>query len=442
MTNRLDPVDYGVFALAGPISVVFGVLPTLGSSVAMAKGFHRETLERRRIFISSYMLLLSIIGVVVAALFGVLWGNITHLLSYESVQLTPVALVCLGVSIFSSGWAVVMSEALSLDGKAKQFAMVSVGRDVTGALVPVAALYAFDLGPQSLFLGLGAAAVMDVLSAVLVLHPYLRRRLSWRCIKSVLGEFHVTAVQILDSIAKSTERVLISRYVGLDALGIISHSQAYETVSYAFVKSLARSVWPENLDEARDPLSKFPGTRLATDVISVVSLCGATFLGTIGYDVIGLLTHGKFNQAAYFAATWVAIFSLTGTSLGPKAVAVASGRAYLISFSMLAGRVVSLLALLLLVEWLQEAAVAVAAILAAIALKTVMYLGVLRFRKIPFQDGRAVLCALMGFAVILISVYWAHDLRSRMILFVSCGLLITYFNRDIVRMLMQRLSFA
>jgi O-antigen/teichoic acid export membrane protein len=329
-----------------------------------------------------------------------------------------------------------------LDGQANRFAIVSVSRDFAGALISLVGLYVFDLGLQSLFLGLGALAAADIFWGVWTLRRYMGGKISWACIRSILGELHLTAVQLADTGARAFERVLISRNVGLTALGIISHSQTYETVSLAFIKSLVRSIWPENLNEARDPHSKFPAARTATEVIGVVSLCGAILLGTVGYDIIGLLTHGKFNQAAYFAAVWVANIGLTATGLGPKAVAVASGRAYLISVGMLASRLVSLGALLLLIGWLQEASVAVAAILAAVTMKVVMYVGILRFRKVPFQDKRAILCVLAAFAVILISMYSAHSLQARTILFVVCGLLIAYFNRDIVRMLVQRLSFA
>ena len=440
MTNRLDAADYGVFALAGSVAAVFSIFPSIGSTVVMARTFHGKPVAERRLYMTSNLLLSTIIGIIAAVLYVTTWTIYAPYLSETKTDINLAGLVFVSVSIVSAPWAVLTSDALTLDGRARRFAVVSVCRDICGAIAALTALYGFNLGATSLFIGLCAAATMDILSGVMVLRPFLGLRASWQMIRMIGSEFHLTVVQLVETGTKALERILISRNIGLDTLGIISHSQTYETVSMAFVKSLSRSVWPENLNEAKDEHSDFAIAHAATDIISVVCLCGAIFVGTVGYDIIGLLTHGKFNYAAYFAAVWIANIALTTTGLAPKAVVVVVGRSYIMSAGILCSRVVSLMALFLLIGHLGEVAVVVTTVLAAATSKTVLFLGALRIRNIPFQDGRAIICAMTAFLITTVSVLWADTLQMRLGLFLVSGIVVVIINRRIVLRLLRQVG--
>lgn len=431
VTKYLDPEDYGLFALTIAVSMVFAIMPTSGSSVAMVRGYFGASPEERRTFISSALLVANVVGLLAAGAYLLLWSQISHVLSPSAGAIGFVPLLCVGVSIVSAGWAVFASETLTLDGRATQFMAVSVVRDVVGVTVSLVALYAYGMGASALFLGHGAAAVADIVLGIIILRRYLGGGISLEGIRKIVGEFQFTLVQLVETGGRAIERILISKTLGLDVLGIINHSQSYETIAMAFVKSLVRSVWPENLAEARKPEADYTVAKFATDLISVFCLFAAIFLSTLGYDLVGLLTHNKFNDAAYFAAIWVVAISIRSTGLAPKAVIYSTGRVHLNSISMMIWSSTSLITIFLLIDPLGPSTVAIAALVSAFALKAAVYVGAKRYGQVPFQDVRAILCALLAVSVTVISLLWADTLGTRILLLVMASTAAAIANLDV-----------
>lgn len=439
MTLYLDPEDYGLFAVAVAVSAVFAILPQLGSSVALAKGFHGAELLARCDRVTSMLFLSNVVGLTAAAVYVLLWGILAQLFIDPMIELGLVALICVAISVLSAGWAVVTAEVLTLDGRARSFALVSVLRDVTAAAVALIALYGFDAGYHALFFGHAAGAIMDILCGMFLLRKFFIFRLSLDHIRDILFDLQLTVTQFIDVGGKAIERIIIAKKLGLDILGIVSHSQRYETIFMALVKSVSRSVWPENLNEAKQRNSDFRIARGATRLIATMCLFASIGLCTIGYDVIGLLSHDKFNVAAYFAAAWVGNVAITTTGFAPKAAAYVHGQVGLISFSLVVGRVASILALMLLITSTGPVAIVVAALLAAVSVKVVTYWGVARFRQIPFQDGRIVLAVITAYAAIVSSIYWGEDLQMRIVLFAGWSFVALAMHIDVIRDLARRI---
>lgn len=442
MTKWLDPKDYGLFALAVSVAMVFGILPTVGSSVAMARSFHDASIKARREFLSSMLFLSNIAGFTAAAVYIFFWNALSHHFTEAAADLTLLSLMCIGISIVSSGWATITSEALTLDGRAARFATISIVRDAVGAAVALIALYVYDAGVQALFYGHAAAALADIVSSVAVLRVHLSWRLSLRYIREILFDLQLTVMQFIDVGGRAIERIIIARKLGLDVLGIISHSQSYETIVMALVKSVSRSIWPDNLSEARNPASDFPIARAATEIIATICLFGSIVLSTIGYDIIGILTHGKFNAAAYFAAAWVANVAISTTGFASKAAAYTDGRSGLISMSMVVSRFVSVCALVILIGWVEQPAIIVAAFLAAVSVKMIMYFGIAKFRHVPFQDGKVVISVAISYAAILASVLWGEDSEARIMLFVAWSLVATLVSIGTIRDVGRRMALS
>ncbi len=432
MTKHLNAEDYGTFAIAVSVGAVFAILPQVGSSIAFVRGFHGATAEVRKDFVSSMMLLSTAIGITAAAVYVVFWVGIFRGIFDINVDLTYLALLCIGLSIVSAGWATAVSEALTLEGRANWFSGVTISRDLFGAIVSVVALYGFDAGVQALFIGHAASSLADIVAGFVVLWRHLAWRLSLQYVISILTDIKLTITQFIDVGGRAVERTIVSKALGLDVLGIVSHSLSYESIMMTVVKAMTRSTWPENLAEAKRPSSDFRISKAVTGVIALVCTMGAIVLATVGYNIIGLLTHNKFNAAAYFAAAWVANIAISTTGIAPKAAVYAAGRSSLLAGSMIVGRLLSIAALFFLIDWLQQTALIVAALLAALAIKAVVFWGISRTRAIPFQDTPVLVSLLICYLAIFASINFGDDFWMRLGLCLGWMLLALLINRNVV----------
>ena len=341
------------------------------------------------------------------------WSTISYHLSDEPIGLSVLSMACISLSIFAAGWGPMTSEALMLDGRARAFAAVSITRDICGACVVIASLYIWTLGIQSIFLGLAAVAAIDVMLGLRVIHPFLAFRLNSDAVRMVLSEVHLSVVQIFDAGGKALERAVISHKLGFSTLGIVGHSLSYETIAIAGVKSISRSIWPENLREAEQPRSGFPIAKIATGIIASICLRAAICAATIGYDIIGLLTHDKLNGAAYFAAAWILNVSISTTGFAAKAALYVDGKSKLMSTSIVFTRLSSILLLIALIDQIDAAALIVGALVSAVVAKIIIYRGISKYRPIPFQDGIVILQVGVGYLALATSYFYGDTYHDR-----------------------------
>ena len=432
MTWRLTAADYGFFALVVSVVAAIGVLPTVGSSAVMAKHFIGATNDARKNLIINILSLATALGAIGIILFFPVWHVILYYLPEQAGRLTNVDLMLALLAIFGSGWSPIAAEALTLEGRARVFAGVSIVRDVVGAGAGVAALYIFDMGGTSLFVSLAAASVMDVILSYAALSRYSGGRLSFSQCGILLREMHLTAANIFDTGGDVVERSLISGNIGLNVLGIVSHSKTYENMIMIVAKSLSRASWPECLTEARRPASNFGTSMMVTDIISVTCMMGAAVLATVGYDAISLLSHGKFAYAAYFAAVWMGTVALRTTGFAPKALIYVTGRAEFFSLSVIVSRVLSIGVLFFFAAQWGAGAIILAVVVSALAGKLIVYYLANRLRPVPFHDVQPLLVLAFAVALSLVSYRFATTLSERAVLGVAAVAFAAIANRGII----------
>jgi O-antigen/teichoic acid export membrane protein len=202
----------------------------------------------------------------------------------------------------------------TLDGQTKAYAIIQFSEAIISGGVTVLVLY-LNLDRQlALFIGGTTGAIFTVFGTLWILRPYLGGALKFRWLREIAAvgaaSFVSTLAERMQTVA---ERSFISRYVGIDQLGIYSHSQQYRTLVMAGSNSVAYSVWPISLQEAREESGKFPRTIQAWRMTgAAIAIIGIVF-ATLGEYLIGFLTHGKFASAYIFSSLWMAYLLIQST---------------------------------------------------------------------------------------------------------------------------------
>jgi hypothetical protein len=106
------------------------------------------------------------------------------------------------------------------------------------------------------------------------------------------------------------------------------------------------------------------------------------------------------------------------------------------------GRLISLGALFVLIGWFEEVAIVIAAFLAAASVKILMYIGIARFRYIPFQDGKVILSTAISYFAILSSVVWCDTPIERLGVFIAWLLVAAIASAETIWTVGRRMAFS
>jgi len=286
-------------------------------------------------------------------------------------------------------------------------------KDLSGSLASVAALYWLSAGPNSLFYGFIVTGVAGGLLGLAALRRYLRVRPTLAVFRKILEDSHIVFAQLFEHGASLAERSIIAGGLGLTALGIYNHSRLYESTMMAGTKAISRTAWSRILEEARGARRDTESADLSTGFIAALCLLTGLGLGTVGYDIIGLLSHQKFNDAAYFAAVWVALISIRVTGFIPKAILYTHGKAKVFALSIYLGQGIMLILLYLLIGELGILAIAVALAVNTIVQRVIVHVGAHRVQPFEFRDYSVVIGVLIVCAAAYIAMVYSRSFADR-----------------------------
>ena len=416
-TLWLGPADYGSFALVMAFSSLGCAISCLGSSFVFAKvhsSTHRAALMAR---VVTQQILISIsIATVLAVSLVIFWPYFVQFLpDLQAIPKLGVELVAIAM-IPTTMWSLA-ADLMTLDGRAKLFAIIVMVQSVLGASGLVGALLWFHADVSALFISNAIGAAVLGIGAAMAFSRYL----TWPEFSGpktgVLGGAATIAfANIFEMIHPPIERNLLAGNVGLTSLGLHTHAQQYRTVVAVAIKALARAIWPVTLEESQEKNLKFNRTNahwnMAYFVIGTVGIIFATH----GSDVIGLITHGKFAGAGPYATAGIAYLLVQNMGKPFTGILYATGRAPLFAkYSMVAGflgLVVAVIAIPLLGVW--------GAILAAFThqlfLRIAMQILVSSKVNVPFQDHWAITEFLLILFMLLIVCTVDMSLAARSIL--------------------------
>lgn len=297
-TYRLGPDAFGVFGLMSTVTVVGWTVSFIGSSAVCNIHFLKLELEERRRLMSTLLCVALAIGCVFCALCLALWPlAVKALHGFASVPGYGLAMSLFTV-ILGIPW-MVAQDVITLDGRARGFAALTIAQTLANAFVTVTALYVFHTGVAALFISAIAGSAVTAAGALWILRPYLTTAVSRRWAREVMSMGPANAwASVSDAFQAAIERTVLASTFGVSALGLYVHAQNYRVMIAQVLNAAARPIWPVTLLEARETGAPFRQTRAVWDTMYLgVTGCGITF-AVFGSDIIGWLTHGRFIEAS------------------------------------------------------------------------------------------------------------------------------------------------
>ncbi|HKY22419.1 MAG TPA: oligosaccharide flippase family protein [Vicinamibacterales bacterium] len=396
-TYVLGPPAFGIFGLMTALTAVGWTMSLIGSSAVCNMHFLAlDAAERRRLVSTAFCVALAIASLFCVACLSLWSVAIDHLREYSGVPFAGLVLSMVNV-IVGVPW-MVAQDVITLDGKARGFAAITMAQTIAGAVVTVVGLYVFHLGVLALFISATASSAITCIGALSLLRPYLGLHVSrsWAIAMIRVGPADASS-NVTAALQATIERSFIASALGVGALGLLVHAQSYRQVVAQVFNAAARPIWPVTLLESREPNASFPQTRVVWNAMYIaVTALGVTF-AVLGRHIIGWLTHGRFADV-HVLVTFLMVFILVSNTGKPQtAVLYREGAARNLLWLHAFSNLVWLGCLLVLVPL----AGLVGAVLALIAQQVVVRIGIQilahRYGASPMTDA----WSLAGIAFVL-----------------------------------------
>lgn len=424
-TYRLDPADFGIFAFIISFSSFAVGASAMGSMYAFSSHFSKLDIDGQRELVSTLLWLGIAVGVALAAAVIVAWPLIA--------RLVPEIGVVSGAVVWIVGLLIVLgvpwnhaSAIILVTGRAGDFAYINVVESIGTTAGTLIALYGFNLGVESLFIGALVGALTNATASLASIRQYVRIRFSWRWMAECL---HVSSLAVLSSLVErgkaTVEAYALARYVGVSALGIFRHSQQYMNLAKSGVNAVSFATWPAALEEARAPEKGFPHLGRVWPATQLGLGLTGLLMATLGSDAIDLLTHGKFGAAYVFATLWIVFVMFENAAKPAVAVVYAHNQGVANQRLALLGSVSSVALMIPLVAWLGAYGAVLGNFVSVLIYRSLVVVIARRFAPLPFQDGTMFIGMAIVLAALGATMTMGDSLLKRgAILIVACVVLL------------------
>ena len=426
-TYRLDVADFGLFALVTSLSSFGAGASGLGSMYALSRDLIRLDLEDQRNLVSTLLWLGMAVGVAFAAAVLAGWPALLRLVP-ELSGAPPMVIVILPMLILLGVPWNHASAVILVTGRAGDFAVINVLESIGSIITTLVALYIYNMGVESLFLGALAGAAINAIASLVSIRKYLRFRYSARWMAE---SFHVGGLAMVCSLVErgkaTVEIYALANYVNIGSLGIYRHSQQYMNLAKSGANAISFAAWPVALDEARTPEKGFPKLAQVWPSAQLGLALAGVAMATFGENAIGLLTHGKFTRAYIFATLWIIFVMFENASKAAVAII------YVFNLGIASQRIAllaSVLAVTLMVPsvyWFGAYGAIFANFVSATVYRGLIVAAARRAAPVPFQDGTLFFAMVVVLVTLVLNVATESNLLWRgAMLIVSTSILVIF----------------
>lgn len=412
-TAKLDPEDFGLFALYSIFGALLTSLSSLGSAFFWATFFPKLSPENRPAFVSS--LLWTIVGthIVWAVSFFLMFARIDALLKLPTTANIPASLLLFNLALLSALAQAIWiagQDYLVLEGKAGAFAVINITASLSSFLATLLGLYVWNGGVQVLFYSAIVNALILSIGVAWALRSYLATPPTWAWVSRILREgLLMMPGNAIEALAALMERTLLHRLFSLDTLGVNAHSQRYRAMAGTAIKALTRAAWPVSLAEAREKSITFSRTMECWSpvyfMLGTLSIASAA----VGHEVIGFITHGKFTVAAPYVTAGLLIIGLQNSGKEATAVLYTHGKGFFMSVVQGGSQILLLFLNVLLIPRFSIWGAIGAICIQTFLMRTCWQFQAQGLQTTPWNETPLVLCSTVIIAVTAIqTVFHAH----------------------------------
>lgn len=303
-TYYLEPRDFGIYAIINAIMMPIGPLASTGVSWVLAGNYYRINEDERKILVFNILFL----DFVLKLLWVIVFWHLSPILlpiiikDFEPVYGLYFKMSLIG-TLLSTFWPSV-SYLIILQQKGRVHAAIEVFQWAVGALTTIFCLIFLGLKTLSLFLSPLLAGLVSISVCIWYVKKYVKLEIK----KNWLHEIFKVGIpsipaNLMEMITNISDRYFIQKWINLSQLGIYSHSQSYKNIFTMGTKAFSRSFVPPLLEI----LSKNMDTKtIELQLKKWYGLLGIAGIFTIffSYEIVNLLTHGKFVGAAPLIPIW------------------------------------------------------------------------------------------------------------------------------------------
>lgn len=437
VTLVLGPAELGAYALVLSVANLAVALCELGGNVVLSGHFAVLDGPERRRLVGSTVALSSLVSIALGALFVVLWPRLAAA-GIAAPQITAAGIVLAGLAIPAAGFGVAAKQALVVAGRSHHASAAMALFAAAMFCATLLGLFVFELGLTALFAANLAGQVTAGAALVALLRSDLGLpRYRWIAETLKIAPSGLTG-SFLESARGAIENVSLARYVGVGPLGLYAHSKLYGSFLLQGTNAVAFAMWPRALAEARSPDGRFEEVGEVWSAVHLGLAAAGLVFALVGREIIAVITHGRFVEAAVLAPIWIAHLLLQNSGKPALATLYAHGRGRAAIYARSATLLFGIAILLAGVPHFGLWAAVAAAFIETLAYRIWVHYVSRRLRPVPFQDRWVVLgCGLVGAATVLGEALAEH-LVWRTLMLLAAMVLTAFVGRDTLRTAQRR----
>ncbi len=303
ITLYLGPKDYGIFAILNAITVPL-TIASIGVTWIFGGNYFRLNEEERKVLIFNVLVFDLVVRFFLTVVFLLSAPSLLPLVinDYDPSYQGYFLLLVLSI-LLSTLWSTI-SPLLVFQEKAHLYALFEFVGWLTGTIAVIVSLTMFDMGTSALFIGQLTTGMFLFFGGAIYIRSYISPHIQRRWIKEIvtIGMSSVPSTAFT-SLTEVANRFFIQHWITLSSLGMYSHSLTYRGFFMSGFKAFNRVFVPTILclyAENRSIAHLIPKLKKWYGLLGIAGVFGTFF----SYDIINIITHGKFNAAAPLVPLW------------------------------------------------------------------------------------------------------------------------------------------
>lgn len=389
-TTRLGPEQFGSFALGSSLAAIASATAAAVSTLNLPTELGRLTEAEQPHYITAVFALALLTAVLSCALVFPVYIFASRMFGLEALSSSAAWLSIVG-GLLNSIWATCV-EILTIQGRARTYAINAFLQAVGNALCIAVALFLFHEIEYALFWGFVASALIGALGAVIALHYLIKfhQLRTWLPVAKN-GALAAVMASAAENGKVAIERAYLAGVIGVAQLGFLAHAQYYKNAAMVVLNAISRGVLPTALEEAQQVPPRFTLTLRLWALVQAFALSAALGFALLGRDVIGLLTHNKFSDSAPYAVALMLVLLLQTAAKPHLFLLMARGRNQVNANVNTLSTLLALVWLFASVPWLGIWGAISAVYLQMLIHRISVYCIANRITRLPFSDSWVVI---------------------------------------------------
>lgn len=305
-TYYLGPADIGVVAILTALAMPVVPLASTGDSWVLSSHWHTASVNDRRELLFNLLVANVSMKALWAGLFWLCSATLLPILvrDYRPEYRDYFGYALLGL-FAGTTWAT-LSPMMVIERASAAHAVNESLQWLAGALTTLVGLILADLGMLALFLAPIAAGLASTVHGCYHLRHKLSARLRPHWLRDIARSgLPAVPFSLMDVFSNTLDRFVIQRWLDLSSLGIYAHSQNYRGMFITLTKAYSRTITPSFLEFFAGAQGAAAGrVRRASSRWYVALGVAGVLVALFSRDIVHVLTHGKFDEAAMLVPLW------------------------------------------------------------------------------------------------------------------------------------------